>query len=274
MRYKHIILMLLLAFIGGTVMTAWVAKQYGWLSLGGSDNHSAQAESVSASPAPLAVVPVAPAPLASPVSPAQVATGNDTRAEAVITAISVRRTLEKGLPLGSLAYPLQAQFANRQPAAVATLLSIADKPVSLRTIQSGFDEISTKLDQSGSKDALWPRLLREMNELFVLRKDGTAAPSPQQRSVLVARLVSNGEIARAAKLVENMPGAANATQWLSDARNYIAMETALDIIEKAALAATVALPAPPVETTGSGVEELTPVSPIPAEPSDPLPVDE
>ncbi len=274
MRYKHIIMMLLLAFFGGTVMTAWVAKQYGWLSLGGSDNPSAQAESASATPAPLAVVPVAPAPLASPVSPAQVATGNDVRAEALITALSVRRALEKGLPLGPLIYPLQAHFDNRQPSAVSTLLSIADKPVSLRAIQSGFDVISAKLDHSGSKAALWPKLQREMNELFVLRKDGTAAPSPQQRSVLVARLVSNGEIARAAKLVEKMPGAVNASQWLSDARNYVAMEAALDIIEKEALATTAALPPAPVETTGSGAEELPPKLPASTEPTETLAVDE
>ena len=76
-----------------------------------------------------------------------------------------------------------------------------------------------------------------------------------------ARLfLESGRFEDAIKEVENMPGAAAATQWIADARRYAAAQRALDLIETAALLEQGRLRDGAGNTIGqpSPVQEVTP----------------
>jgi hypothetical protein len=259
MKFRTILILLLVAFALGVAGSWWLADRYGWF----------EAETpVAAAPAPAAnaLAPaVTPAPLLVPSSvDSAIAAGNTARAEGLLVAFAARRALDSGAPLGYLSDQLRLRFGTSQPQAVLAVLQASATPVTLQALQSELTGIETLL-MTGNPDAnLWTTLQREMSELFVLRKSDSASPAPSQRMLRAHTLVETGNIGRAIAEIEAMPGAsaAAAQNWLARARGYDAARKALDTLERSALAAP-PIPVAPVAPVMPAPEPATPAVAVP-----------
>lgn len=260
-RFKHILLLLLFAFIGGAVATWWLSKEYGWFET----MVPVAADSGSNAPAVSNIAPIAPPPadptyvdgrLSQINADAVAASGNAARAESLLAAVAARRALDGGAPLGYLADQLRLRFGASQPQAVATVISASQAPVTIEMLHSELTGLEPALLTGNSEDGLWTTLKREMSELFVLRKDGAPSPAPTQRLGRAHALVESGNLSGAIAEISAMPGASAAQSWLIRAKRYSDARKALDLLERSALVAPVSapvvvappLPAPAVET--------------------------
>ena len=271
MKLKHILILLLVAFVGGIIGTGWLAQRFGFWD--GSFSAKTQTQT-SATTATTASAP----PIASNLAPvdavtsienrltqinadAAAASGNAARAEGLLVAFAARRAIDSGATLGYLADQLRLRFGSTQPQAVATILAASQAPVTLETLQAELQALDNALLTGDLEGGIWANVKREMSELFVLRKDGAPSPAPTQRVARAHILVESGNIAGAIAEVSAMPGAGVAQTWLAKARRYNQARKALDLLERSAIATP--LPAPlPVAPT---VEVIDPpqVSPVP-----------
>jgi hypothetical protein len=266
MKFKHILILLLVAFVGGAVGTGWLAKRLGYWD----GNFTAEIE-------PLVKVTTAPtAPAFSTVAPpddtvsnienrltqinadAAAASGNAARAEGLLVAFAARRAIDSGAQLGYLADQLRLRFGTSQPQAVATILSASQAPVTLEGLQAELKGLESGLINGDNNAGIWTKVSREMSELFVLRRDGAPSPAPTQRMLRAHTLVESGNINGAIVEVSAMPGAAKAQPWLAKARRYIQARKALDRLERSALVA----PAPALIIAPT--EPLPDAVPVPA----------
>jgi hypothetical protein len=259
MKFKTILILLLVAFAGGAAGSWWLADRYGWLE--------AEAPEVTVpSPATNALAPTAPvAPVLIPSSvDSAIAAGNTARAEGLLVAVAARRALDSGASLGYLSDQLRLRFGSSQPQAVMAVLQASASPVTLQALQSELTAIETLLATGSRDESLWATLRREMSELFVLRKSDSASPAPSQRMLRAHTLVETGNIGRAIVEIEAMPGASApaAQNWLSRARGYDAARKALDTLERSALAAPPMPVAPPAPTVPAP-ETATPAAAVP-----------
>jgi hypothetical protein len=257
-KFRHIAVLLLLAFIGGIGLAAWLATQYGIL-----DRFSpkpATAITAPKLPAPQ-IAPAAPALLPAPqpdVTAPSVGTINTAnRSEAMMIAFAARRAVEGGTSLGNIAGQLQQRFGASAPDAVQNIIAAAQAPVTLSRLQSEFDGIDASLLTANPDAGLWATIQREAAELFVLRRGNLPANNPASRLNRAQQMIKNGDIAGAVDQVEPLPGAARASNWLQKARRYIATENALNVIERAALAPVVVDPA-------AAAQAVPPTLPMPA----------
>ena len=271
MKLKHILILLLVAFVGGIIGTGWLAQRFGFWD--GSFSAKMQTQT-SATTAMTASAP----PIASNLAAvdavtsienrltqinadAAAASGNAARAEGLLVAFAARRAIDSGATLGYLADQLRLRFGSTQPQAVATILAASQAPVTLETLQAELQALDNALLTGDLEGGIWANVKREMSELFVLRKDGAPSPAPTQRVARAHILVESGNIAGAIAEVSAMPGAGVAQTWLAKARRYNQARKALDVLERSAIATP--LPAPlPVAPT---VEVIDPpqVSPVP-----------
>lgn len=242
MKFKHMALLLLVAFVGGAVGSWWLADRYGWL----------EAETpVVSTPAPAAnaLAPVAaPTSLLAPSSiDSAIAAGNTARSEGLLVAFAARRAIDSGAPLGYLTDQLRLRFGSTQPQAVLAVLQAAQTPVTLQALQSELTGIETLLATGSREETLWATLRREMSELFVLRKSDSVSSAPSQRMLRAHAFVESGNISQALGEISAMPGASApaAQAWLARARSYDAARKALDTLERSALAAPPMPIAPP-----------------------------
>ena len=186
---------------------------------------------------------------------AESASGNASRAEGLLVAFAVRRALDRGLSLGYLEAQLRLRFGDDQPNAVKTIIETSREPVTLEQLRAELDAIAPELvGRSGDKGSLWTGLRRELGELFVVRPAGTQSPRATERLERARRYLAGGMVDQAIAEVEAMPGAADAGDWLIDARRYHEARRALDLIETAAIleprdGAAVAMARDPAETT-------------------------
>ena len=186
---------------------------------------------------------------------AESASGNASRAEGLLVAFAVRRALDRGLSLGYLEAQLRLRFGDDQPNAVKTIIETSREPVTLEQLRAELDTIAPELvGRSGDKGSLWTGLRRELGELFVVRPAGTQSPRATERLERARRYLAGGMVDQAIAEVEAMPGAAEAGDWLIDARRYHEARRALDLIETAAIleprdGAAVAMARDPAETT-------------------------
>jgi hypothetical protein len=248
MSFRKIALLLTLPFIGGALITGWAIKQY---DLFGSE------AVVVASPAPTSVQSerlIAPPPIDDS---SALAPGNSARTEGMLIASAARRAIDAGQPLGYVSDQLRLRFGGSQPQNVATLLSASARPVTLANLQSDLESIGDLLLSRSKSTGLLLRIQREMNELFVLRKEGTLSTAPSQRLLRAKKHAANGNIAAAISEVQKMPGAARGLDWLTKAGSYVSAHKALDAIERAAATAPEALPEP---------KPLAPLLPTQADP--------
>lgn len=254
-----------LLLLGGAGAGAWVFSEYiGWRTA----EAAPRVQSALKNPAPtLSVKPVTPVPPPPPPSPqgiddasnsaeltARVAalearlsqmsvaadsmSGNAGRAEAMLVAFAARRALDRGLALGPLEEQLRLHFGDAQPNAVASIIAAARAPVTLETLQTGFDELAPKLGSAGTQDGgLWHGFRREMAELFVLRRADRPSQRNEQRLERARSLLTAGRVGAAIRETAALPGAAAAQNWMASARRYHDARRALDLIETAAILA-------------------------------------
>ena len=271
MKLKHILILLLVAFVGGIIGTGWLAQRFGFWD--GSFSAKTQTQTAAANATAASAPPIASnlAPVDAVTSienrltqinaDAAAASGNAARAEGLLVAFAARRALDSGATLGYLADQLRLRFGSTQPQAVATILAASQAPVTLETLQAELQALDNALLTGDLDGGVWANVKREMSELFVLRKDGAPSPAPTQRVARAHILVESGNIAGAIAEVSAMPGAGVAQAWLAKARRYNQARKALDVLERSAIATP--LPAPlPVAPT---VEVIDPpqVSPVP-----------
>lgn len=267
-KFKHVLFLLLFAFVGGGGATWWLADKYGYLE------PKTVAPVAAPETAPLAPANVAPVlPPADTVAnienrltqinaDAAAASGNAARAEGLLVAFATRRAIDSGAPLGYLADQLSLRFGSSQPQAVATILAASQAPVTLETLQMELKGLEPALI-SGDRDAgIWASVSREFSELFVLRREGAPSPAPTQRLERAHTLVESGNVAGAIAEVSAMPGAAVAQSWLTKARRYAQARKALDRLERSALvappaASIMAAPPPPTATEPEIVAPVT-----------------
>lgn len=178
---------------------------------------------------------------------ARTAATQASRAEQLLIALSVRRALDRGVPLGPLAAQLRQRFGEREPAAVAAILNAAADPVSIEDLRLALSTLEPRL-MSGPDDGMFTHARRLLTDLVVLREADSPSPRPADRLARAERALEAGQVEAALAEVMHLPGAAYAGSWAAAARRYIAARHALTTIEAAAIAA-LPLPArgaPPV----------------------------
>ncbi len=165
-----------------------------------------------------------------------------TRAEGLLVAFAARRAIDRGLGLGYLDEQLRTRFAGAQPQAVATIVQAAHQPVTLEALRQGLDAVAPNI-ATVSADGWFRSLQRELGTLVVLRKAGTPSPLPGDRLARAKRLLDGGQVEAARAEVARLPGASDAANWTAAAGRYIAVRSALDLIENAAILGQTTRPA-------------------------------
>ncbi len=304
---RNVLVLMVVAFVGGAILTGWVFSRYNPFESAEAESTAVEggAKEQTAVPAdPAAALakridadgkvlppPVEPVPTEIPlITPdkeralavrvadledrlsrinvqAQAASGNAARAEGLLIAFAARRALDRGSPLGYIESQLRLRFGDAQPKAVTTIVNASREPVTLEELATGLDDIGPALTSGSSGEGFWTDFKREMSELFVIRRDGTPSPIPQQRLIRAKRYVENGNVDAAIAEIDKMPGSTNGDeltgQWVEKARRYNEARRALDVIETAAI-----LEPQQLRTAeGERVDQpspLAPVTPIPA----------
>lgn len=165
---------------------------------------------------------------------AQAASGNAARAEGLLIAFSARRALERGNELGFLADQLRLRFGDAMPNAVRTLIAFGERPITIDQLVARLDGLAPELAERNRRLS-WDTLTAEVAQLFVVRRESTPSPQPRLRLERARLFLQSGRVAAAVAEVRNLPGAANAGEWIGEAERYAAAQNALDLIETAAV---------------------------------------
>jgi hypothetical protein len=188
---------------------------------------------------------------------------DSARTEAMLVAMSARRTVEAGKSLGDLLPRLQGAFGESSPTALREILAADKEPLTVAQLLRDFDAVAPLLQ----KPATWNfrELQKELSTLFVVRRSGTPPPAEDAQLQIARDYVVTGNFAAALRLVSAMPGAANAQDWIAKARRYIERQKALDTLEQTALTLPTAQPTQPDATSGpqSGAPPGEPAKPQP-----------
>jgi hypothetical protein len=262
--FKHIMLLILCAFVGGAIVAYVIADKYGFLtpsdapvaaesSTGAAGNVATTDASVIAQPVTDQMVPTFPSPnMLSPEA---------ARADGLLLIYAVRRTLDKGAPLGALAEQLRLRFGATQPQSVAAVLSAGQAPVTIDALKTELRGLAPVLLTGNRDDSTWATVKRELSELFVLRKENGPSLAPNERLIRAEALVDAGKLDLAVEEVAALPGASIAQSWMARAKRFSDARKALDRLEQVAILQRVAVPvivAPPVQTAPSDVPVPTP----------------
>jgi len=275
---RNVLILMVVAFIGGAILTGWILSRYNPFdstsdteaaAIANSDGTKAKpdpatalanridadgsvlptpAQSAEASPA-VTLTPDLERALAVRVADledrlsrinvqAQAASGNAARAEGLLIAFAARRALDRGSPLGYIDPQLRLRFGDAQPKAVTTIINASRQPVTLEELSSGLDELGPALMTGSSGAGFWADFQRELSELFVIRREGTPSPAPQQRLIRAKRYVETGNVDAAIAEIEKLSGVEKdeeSLQWMEKARRYNEARRALDVIETAAI---------------------------------------
>jgi hypothetical protein len=165
---------------------------------------------------------------------AQAASGNAARAEGLLIAFSARRALDRGDNLGFLADQLRLRFGDAKPNAVATIIAFGKNPVTLDQLIARLEGLSPELTENNRRFS-WAQVRSEIAQLFVIRKESTPSPQPRRRLARAQLFLQTGRVDEAIAEVRNLPGVANAGNWIRNAERYAAAQNALDMIEIAAV---------------------------------------
>ncbi|HEX7856636.1 MAG TPA: hypothetical protein VF503_23405 [Sphingobium sp.] len=255
---RMILGLLLLAFIGGALLMAWLSQN--WRTLGRGQqvisaapnsaellqNSSGGADSSTVPPAGGLISPTLVDAQAARIVEleqrlgrislaAQAASYNANRAEALLTAFAARRALDAGRPLGYIEGTLRLRFGDAQPKAVATIINAAAEPVTLADLRLGLLDIDAVVRDQRSGGSWWENFWREVGSLAILRRTGTPSPEPEQRLDRARHAVELGQIDNAIAEMSALPPQSSVTRWLELARRYNEAHRALDVIEAAAI---------------------------------------
>lgn len=193
---------------------------------------------------------------------AAAADGNTARAEALLVAFAVRRTVERGAPLGYLADQLKLRFGDAQPGAVQLLTEAGRTPVTLDQLTQQLETLGPELAQAPVSQSGWDRFRDEIGSLFEIHHEDAPAMRPETRLDRAKLLLRTGQVDAAANEVASLPGSAAAARWIASARRYAATERALDLIETTALLAPARTK--PASATPATTTPQAPQSPAPA----------
>ena len=181
-------------------------------------------------------------------SQTQAAVGASGRADALLVAFAARRAIDRGVALGYLEPLLVQRFGGAHQAAVATIVTSSRDPVRLDRLMAEYEELGPTLRGGGPQEGWWASFRRELGTIVSVHRADTPSPQPQARFDRALARLESGEVDQALAETMRMPGAANAGQWISRARRYIASHRALDEIESAALLGDTASPMPPARS--------------------------
>ncbi len=217
---------------------------------------------VSPAARPIAVVPLAAAPVTAPIAltatstlveaeriatlearlamierQTQIAQGSAGRADALVIAFAARRAIERGVALGYLESLLVERFGADHPAAVATIVTASRNPVTQAELIGDYDRLGPLLRGVGPDESWWTGARRELGGLISIRRNDTPSPRPAARFDRARVRLDGGEIDAALAETMRLPGAVRpeAQGWIVRARRLIAAKRALDEIESAAL---------------------------------------
>lgn len=290
MRLRHVILLFTLAFLLGAGLVGWMAWRSGtFASLVEGVTISSEADIAQSGVAPVdeeaaklaevsgdaveeaveVVEKVAQAQggfdqrlagleqrLARLDLQAEAAAGNAARAEGLLIAFAARRAVERGAPLGYLADQLRLRFGDARPNSVRTVIEFSRDPVTLDQLLARLVGLGPRLTKAPEEEGAWSRIKREVNSLFVIRRESAPSPAPMRRLERARLFLESGRIEAAMAEVRNMPGAPDARDWLVSAGRYAAAQAALDLIETTA----VLEPRDLRDGRGNRVEQLSPAS--------------
>ena len=254
MNARSITVTLVLAFIGGGLAVGWILSS-GVLPWAVQKNEDTVIAQPASAPSPNPVNSYTPV-LAQPVIV------DNRRSEAMLLANQVRQLVDQGRPLGALSARIESTFGAVQPQVFATLNRASGQKLSNAALLAEFETLAPSLTRPAGTG--WTRIQHEFSTLFVLRRSDKA-PSPSSARVeRVKQYLVAGDIAAAMRLVREMPGAANAADWLETASAAVAVRKALDQLDQAALQLTIApaVTAPPV--SGAPTESI-PIEALPPE---------
>lgn len=248
-------------FLVGLLLAAWAINRFR------GPDPGAQPQTVAAAPEPTKVI-VTPPVSTDPASlsarqellAAQLATleqrgaaitgaaanayGNATRAEGLLVALAARRQIARGLALGYLEQQLRDRFGATQSAEVNTVIAASRDPVTTEDLRLGLDQIGPQLALGPSGNAGWGGAVwRLVGSLIVIHPRNTPSPVPSERLARVRRMLAQDQVEAAAEEVGKLPGASQATGWMTGAKRYVEARKALNVLEAAALQGRVATPA-------------------------------
>ncbi|QDZ08899.1 hypothetical protein FPZ24_16645 [Sphingomonas panacisoli] len=166
--------------------------------------------------------------------------GNATRAEGLMIALAARRQITRGLPLGYLEQQLRDRFGVTQPNEVAAVVAMARDPVTTEDLRLGLDQIGPQLALGPSGNAGWGGAVwRLLGSLIVVHPKNTPSPVPSERLARIRRMLAQDQVEAAAEEVGKLPGASQATGWMTGAKRYVETRKALNVLEAAALSGRV-----------------------------------
>lgn len=270
---RTMIVSVLIAFTLGAALAIWFAWNSGWLTTSPSPAPvedvaapAADAELTAATPTSSALA--APGTMDSRLGDlerrmnrldmqAEAASGHAARAEGLLVAFAARRLIERGAPLGYLENQLQLRFGNAQPNAVRTIINSSRNPVTLDGLRTGLDQLANTAVAEPETLSGWDRVKNEVSRLFVLRNASAPSPQPEIRLERAQALLGDGRVDAAAALVERLPNADRVRPWVADARRYVAVHDALDLVETAALLE----PRQLIDGEGQPIRQRSPAAP-------------
>ena len=166
---------------------------------------------------------------------ASAASGNAARAEGLLIAFATRRMIDRGEPLRYLADQLRLRFADAQPRAVQTIIAFSQDPVTIDELAARLEALEPQLAKGARQQSLWSTITGEIGELFALRRDSSAVMTPEVRVERAKVMLTAGRIPEAIEQVGLLPGAEAADKWVVDAGRFAEVQSALDLIETAAM---------------------------------------
>lgn len=161
--------------------------------------------------------------------------GSAGRADNLLIAAAARRAVDRGVALGYLERLLVERFGKRYPAAVATIVTGARRPVRLNDLISDYEALGRDLRRGGPETGWWPALKRELGSIVEVHSSKRPPLAPDARYDRALSRLQSGDVDEALAETMRMPGAARAAAWVAEARRYIAVHRALDEIESSAL---------------------------------------
>ncbi len=262
--FKHIMLLILCAFVGGAIVAYVIADKYGFLTPSdapvAAESSTRTVGNVAATDADAIAQPVTDQMVPSYPS-LNMLSPEVARADGLLLIYAVRGAIDKGAPLGALAEQLRLRFGATQPQSVAAILSAGQAPVTVDALKTGLRGLAPVLLTGNRDDSTWATVKRELSELFVLRKENGPSLAPNERLIRAEALVDAGKLDLAVAEVSALPGSSIAQSWMARAKRFSDARKALDRLEQVAILQPVAVPvivAPPVQTGPSDVPVPTP----------------
>ncbi|MEY4870211.1 MAG: hypothetical protein RIS11_1405 [Pseudomonadota bacterium] len=262
--FKHIMLLILCAFVGGAIVAYVITDKYGFLTPSDApvavESSTRTVGNVAATNADAIAQPVTDQMVPSYPS-LNMLSPEVARADGLLLIYAVRGAIDKGAPLGALAEQLRLRFGATQPQSVAAILSAGQAPVTVDALKTELRGLAPVLLTGNRDDSIWATVKRELSELFVLRKENGPSLAPNERLIRAEALVDAGKLDLAVAEVSALPGASIAQSWMARAKRFSDARKALDRLEQVAILQPVAVPvivAPPVQTGPSDVPVPTP----------------